>query len=564
MFDKYAPRTFDVSKTQSSPSFEEMKEIDEVQEIRIKAWNKIRQYQGLSHQEIIDDINKSFGNSTNITFTDAMIKVGLYGILTKECCESIKTVYEQTNSQEIHFHGVGSGHEVCSLINSNVFDYHKMPIVKAYDKDYQAVTEYLPYYDNIIPVNIKDRLSPSQSTNPDGSLKRILVVIFNSTPDMENDILGGMVRNNSTYTGVLMIGELFSGFCIQSKFIPTAEKMGYPVVSLTNFPGISYSDPTWNSEYIEQKNRYSKVTNNMFQMFLKNDKLINDDTIEPDLGIYFDLCVSPHREQIICSLIIHIYKLNNEHFSNYLNTEDLIILNNILIKNAEREDIPRELVMEYFKSLRRNGTEFMILLKFNYGIAKLVSDHFLERIRLVEQRTDYTIKLAMFQLIRRNYYFYLIEKNNINVQGCKGIYIKNDGCILCYQAGKIKCNKCEMLYCSEECQVFDEKYLNHTEECYNFIPIRFSVNGQVIQIRHWKMLIEDNQLKDELASLINVESVTSESIKFITSPYEKPIELEKDITKLSEGQELVDELTIQHCIDIIDEKINIMLFVIGK
>ena len=157
-----------------------------------------------------------------------------------------------------------------------------------------------------------------------------------------------------------------------------------------------------------------------------------------------------------------------------------------------------------------------------------------------------------------------LQKNNIDISGGEGIYIKNDGCIVCFQAGKLSCGKCEVQYCCEECQNFDEKYLNHSEVCYNFIPIRFSVNGQVIQIKHWKILIEENELKNELASLINIEGVSPEDIKFITSPYEKPIELEKDITKLSEGQELVDDLTIQHCIDIIDKKINAMLFVIGK
>ena len=126
-----------------------MESNDKINAMIKKSWQLIRKLAGKPIQEIITEVNNIFGaNFENqyqegeevldsyLSLRDAMIKSGIYSIVSKEQCQTIRKAFEDTKSDEIHFHCVGAGYEVLSFKESGVFSREEMPPYEAFDRDY--------------------------------------------------------------------------------------------------------------------------------------------------------------------------------------------------------------------------------------------------------------------------------------------------------------------------------------------------------------------------------------------------------------------------------------------
>ena len=512
-----------------------------------KCWQLINPIAGKPINEIIPYVNEKFGHNFKncfepdeevideyVTLRDAMIKAGIYGIVSKEQCEIIKKAFIETNSDEIHFHCVGTGYEVKSFQESGVFSKDEMPPIEAYDKDYMKENKYLPFISNIKKRNVNHR-----ATNKND--KRILVVICNAEPYMWKDILNGMIFNSKIYTGLLIIGEVLTGHCIERETISNFVKCKWTFKNYWHEPGISYNDFNYNVELAALRKKYCKVDHNMSQVLLVNNSLINfdDKPFIKDIRLFEDVKTLSNIQEIIFLMLYNIHCLENYDISHYMNNRELGITS--LAAKKYFDELPIDIVTRYFNALRKNKKEYITYLAFYFGNLHDLFKNFYVTCSKLSIRSDMTLKKAIFHCIKLTFDFYIKAQEDRFRKQKMNACIKYPACNVCFSKIKFQCEKCQAYYCDEQCRDIDNKYLNHAELCYYEIPIRLYIDGDIFMyFVDWKDYIDEGLFKQEIVK------------------HHSEIDSVENLLFQVNG-ELQNELTVQNCKDMIDGKITVNL-----
>ena len=102
---------------------------------------------------------------------------------------------------------------------------------------------------------------------------------------MGDQIIRGLKNNTSLYTGLLIIGEILTGLCIEKKFISKLE-IGeiYKLKCFTHVPSISCYDMCWNKELNNLREEYCGIKHQISQLLFINTKLVNNVSIVEDIN----------------------------------------------------------------------------------------------------------------------------------------------------------------------------------------------------------------------------------------------------------------------------------------
>ena len=113
-------------------------------DIKQRCITVIGQLYGMKTDKLIEILNKEFTyntiNKEKISIRDALVKSNLYGILSQEQGELIYKYYKMLDCDEIHFGGVGSGHEVLSFEDMDIFGSEGCPKIVAFDNDSEELS----------------------------------------------------------------------------------------------------------------------------------------------------------------------------------------------------------------------------------------------------------------------------------------------------------------------------------------------------------------------------------------------------------------------------------------
>lgn len=542
--------------------------------IRQKCWEEIQKLQGLTSEQIIIELNKSFTNqeiyNEKINIRDAMIKANIFGILSEEQAKVIMECYFETESNEIHFHGVGSGHEVESFKNMNpdIFN-NDMPIIHAFDKNYlDTVTNNIPYCNTIEDRNIDFKVPDEQKTYYDGTRKRAMLVLFNPDPTMEVAIINGLIKNLDFYTGILIIGEILTGHCIKKPFISKVEKCRYKLKKYYHEPGVHYNDINWNIELVDLRRKYDLATHNISQLFLINSTIVDEKKVVRNIDLLYKLQDVSYHKDIIFLMIFNIHVLENYDISYYLNNNELEYVNTFVANKLD--ELPTELVIRYFNTLRKHKNDYLIYLCFCYGDYGFLFGNVINVYKLLNIRTDMHIKKSIFYIILVKYQVYMRELESRMTAMNKLFSFTYRHCNVCFSKIKIQCPRCNIDYCSQECLEFDKKYLNHKELCYYNMPLEFYFdNDIVILVLNWDEYVNDGTLKEVLIKKyitsckengrrkVNSD-YTAYNLKFIIGEVGDHESCDHEFV----NEKVVNDLTIQNCKDMHDKKINVRLALI--
>lgn len=536
---------------------EHLNKCEPIRKIKEECWMKILHLVGLPCNTLITKLNDIFSNKPtldeDISVRDALIKSDIWGILSEEQGRIIMKSYNETKSNEIHFQGVGSGHEVLSFKKMDIFEDGQIPSIRAFDRNYMdSVINFLPYYNKIEKRNLNYKIPDSEKNNKDGSKKRVLLVLFNPSPDMEKDLITGLIKNLDYYTSVLIIGDILTGNCIKSNLIYNLEKCKYKFTNFYHEPGIHYNDFNWNLEFSQLRTEYGLENHNISQMLLINTLIVDETDINSDVILFNKLQMKNTQKEIIFLIIYNIHVLEKYGIYYYLNNCELELLNSFIVK--EEFNFPSKLLKRYFYNIRERKNDYLSYLCFIYGSLPHLFTNIYGANNLLTIRSDMHVKKAIFYVILSKFTKYIDSVNSQIKDPRERLSLMYKHCNVCYAKPTIECSKhCSTGYCSEVCRNFDIQTLNHKETCYYLRPLEFYFENDVtILVFHWNIIIKEGKLK---------ELIIKRYIDNVKKPLVKKVNQFKFVIN---DETIKDDLTIQDCKDMHDGKIKVQLLLFKK
>ena len=522
-----------------------------------KSWYNFLSIAGKPNEEIIDYLNDNFGQNfhksfkegetvtnDNIVIKDGMIKAGIWSILSKEQCQTIKTSYIETEANEIHFHCVGSAYEVLCFKESGVFSKEEMPHIEAYDKNYMSETKYLPFISNIRQRNITQKITDTNTnTNTQKTDRRILVVVCNPVPSMNKDIIKGMVANNTIYAGLLIIGEVMTGRCISADMLANLSKCKWTFKNFWHEPGISYDDFNYNRELTKLRKKFCRTTHNISQILFVNNDLINFDNrpFVKDTSLYYKIKGINSMDELIFLILYHIHALENYGVPHYLNDFSLDTLSANIKKYIN--ELPTYIIKRYFTALRKHKKLFKVYYAFYSKELCTLFGPIFKLCYNITTRTDITLRMGIFERINVTFKHFIDIKRETTKKYKKELDVKYNLCEVCYSEVNQKCKKCNVHYCDMQCAEIDEILLNHSQTCEYNLPLKLSLTKERIplEIINWKESINDGTFKKQIVKICS-DIKSEDDFKFIVN------------------DTIQDSLTIQNCKDMIDNKIIVNMY----
>lgn len=446
-----------------------------------EAYDLIFELAGKPYNEIIEYLHLNKIDCLNNIFTRA----GIWELITKEVCEVIKLAFELTNSDTIYFHAVGSGLEELALEKSNVFD--ELPLIRNFDLNPEQEKKYAQYSINIEKRNVNDLILEEDKD------KKILNVIVFPSSKIQKDIIEGLKKNNQNYTGLLLIGEIITGCCIDDTIIEDTYQINYKWTRFYSAPSLSFNDYTYDPQLAKYRDKYTKIKYISNQMLFVNSKMI------PDLSL--------NQESI--ELLSKYTKLDNYYYLIYLMLEQIHfikeqgILYDMNLDSIEFlminifefiDELPEELIILYFKNLRHIKADLSILLYIKY----IVKDSFIlpnlnkkidikklkeEYLPKFTTRTDIIVRIDLMNFLRMNF-----------MKDAENIYYSR--CNVCFKQIKKRCSKCLTPYCSAICQKLDWKLFEHKRHCKE-IAIKYNEIKEQLEKEETKEL-KKNERKNKI------------------------------------------------------------------